>query len=142
MQQNSFKLTTGSYLGILFFVLMFAAIFMKDTIFDLIISQTGADTAQQSQQATQKTTDLLLSLDKIKLNTAVLESSYLQSLTTLPSFPVDFQTLSNFGKANPFVGNFIIVPTKASSTVGAVIYSNQRAANNGRSVLPVSTSRR
>lgn len=139
---SNFKMTTSGYFGILFLVLIFSAIFMRDLIFATITDMTGGNEIVESQVATQETTNILLSLDKIKLDTSVLNSSYLESLIPFANFPTDAQTLSNFGKINPFLGSFTIVSSKATSSVGALIYSNQRGANNGASTLPVSSTRR
>ncbi len=142
MDSSNFKLTNSAYVGILFFALLLAAIFMKETIFDFIIQSTGANQIEESRAATKETADLLLSLDKIKLDTSILSSTYFQSLSPLASFPIDALTLSNFGKANPFLGNFTVVSAPATSSVGALIYSNQRGANNGASQTSVSPTRR
>lgn len=142
MQSINFKLSIGMYLLLTSVVVIFIMILMRDSIFQALVGVTGDSQIQDSQQATKETTDLLLSLDKIKLNTSVLQSSYLQSLTKFPSFPIDAQTLSNFGKLNPFLGNFVVVSDKASSSVGAIVYSNQRSTNSGNSITSVKTPAR
>jgi hypothetical protein len=138
MKVKNLKFNFTTYLGLLFLVLIFAMIYFQDFIFDIITTQTGGTEILQSEKATKETADLLISLDKITLDTSVLNSTYLQSLGQLPSFPIDAAALSNFGKANPFLGSFIIVPSRvASSSVGGVVYSNQRGANNGNSLRAV-----
>ena len=137
MQNINLKLDIKTIGGILFFIIIFGSIFLKSYIFVFLTSSSGTAEIQASQKASKDTADLLLSLDKITLDTTILNSPYLQSLITLPSFPLDARTLSNFGKANPFFGSFIVVPTSASTSVGAVIYSGQRSANGGRSIRPV-----
>lgn len=138
MQAGNIKLGIGTYFGIFVFLVLFLMIFFKQNIFDFIVEFSGSNALEESQQATQETTNLLLSLDKIKLDVNVLQSTYLQALTAFPTFPIDAQTLSNFGKSNPFLGGtFTVVQTTATSSVGAVVYSNNRAGNNGNSLRPV-----
>lgn len=142
MQKINLKLNFSTILGLLFFLVIFFAILFKESVFSFIVSLGGNDVVVSSQKAAKDTADLLLSLDKITLDTSILGTPYLQNLNNLPNFPLDAQTLSNFGKTNPFLGSFTVVPTSASSSVGSVIYSNQRSVNNNRSLLPVSTRRK
>lgn len=137
MQKINFKMNIGTMLGIAFFLILFLAILFKDSVFSFITSQSNGDVVQSSQKAAKDTADLLLSLDKISLNTSILSAPYLQNLIPLPNFPIDAQTLSNFGKANPFLGGFVVVSSPATTSVGAVIYSNQREVNNDRSLRAV-----
>lgn len=142
MQKIDLKLNFSTILGILFFVLIFFAILFKDSVFEFISSQGNSDAIENSQKVAKDTADLLLSVEKISLDTSILSTPYLQNLTHLPDFPIDAKTLSNFGKANPFLGGFIVVPDTATSSVGGVVYSNQRELNNGnslRSVRPTTT---
>lgn len=142
MQSTNINLSFKTTVGLLFILLIFVLIFMKSSVFDLIVSFSGTEQIAESQKSSKELADLLLSLDKINLDTNTLNSFYIQTLSPLPSYPVDARTLSNFGKANPFVGSFTVIPASASTTVGGVIYSNQREVNNGRSVTPVSGNRR
>lgn len=144
MQSQNIKLGISSYFGIIFLVLLFGMIYSKDLIFSYILEATGESQIQESQKATQETATVLLSLDKITFDTSVLNSNYLSSLTPFVNFPIDAAALENFGKANPFLGNFIVVPTKATTSVGAVVYSANRPGNNGNSVRAVTptTNRR
>lgn len=137
MQTTNIKLDFKTIVGLIFFLSLFVAIFTKSYIFDFLIGQSGTAEIEASQKAAKDTADLLLSLDKINLDTTILSSTYLQSLQVLPSFPLDARTLSNFGKANPFLGNFTVVSNPATTSVGSVIYSSQRSANDGRSLRPV-----
>ena len=57
-------------------------------------------------------------------DTSVLNSAYFTSLNNIPNFPID-KSDSSFGKQNPFTGYFAVTSTKASTTVGGIIYSNQ-----------------
>lgn len=122
-------------------IVMFGLVMSKDFIFEQIVILTSGNELANSRLASAETADLLLSLDRITLDTKTLTSPYFQSLAPLPAFPVDTQTLVNFGKNNPFVGNFVVVAAKATSSVGAVVYSNQRAVNNNQSVRAVSGAR-
>ncbi len=141
MQNINLQLNLKTILGTLFFMGIFFAIFAKSYIFTQIIG-TGTDTEiQASRKASKDIADLLLSLDKISFDTKVLSSSYLQNLNTLPSFPIDARTLSNFGKANPFLGGFTVVTNTASSSVGGLIYSNQRSSTTAP-ITPVNSGRR
>jgi len=142
MQNINVKLNIKTILVFLFFATIFGAILGQSYIFSFIASQSGTAEIEDSQKASKETTDLLLSLDKIAFDTSVLNSPYLDSLSPLPNFPLDAQSLSNFGKANPFLGSFIVVSAPASSSVGSVIYSNQREVNNGSSIRAVSPTRR
>jgi hypothetical protein len=144
MQKSKTSLGIGSILGILFFFSLLGSIMFQQYIFDFIVGLSGSEQIAESQKALQDTTDLLISVDKITFDTTVLANPYLQTLVNLPNFPIDAQTISNFGKVNPFIGNFIVVPTKvtASTTVGAVVYSNQRSVNNGNSLRPVNSNTR
>jgi hypothetical protein len=142
METTNLKLGFSSYMGLIIILLVFGCILMKDSVFELVLNFTGGDQIAESQQANQEVTALLLSVDKITFDTSILNSGYLQSLTPFPDFPVDTVTLSNFGKANPFIGNFIVVPDTATSSVGSVIYSSQRSVNNGQSLRAVNPNRR
>lgn len=137
MQKIDLKLNFSTILGILFFVLIFFAILFKDSVFGFIDSQGNPDAIANSQKVAKDTADLLLAVENISLDTSILSNPYLQNLTRLPDFPIDAKTLSNFGKANLFLGGFIVVPDTATSSVGGVVYSNQRELNNGNSLRPV-----
>lgn len=136
MNNLNLKLNFGSYAGIIIIAFIFAAILMKESLFQMIIDNTGSNQIEESRRATAMTTELLLSLDKINLDTRVLTSDFLQSLQALPEFPIDAQTLTNFGKTNPFLGNFIVVAPTATSSVGGVVYSAQRSRVNGQVITP------
>jgi hypothetical protein len=141
MQSINLQLNIKTVLGTLFFMGIFIAIFAKGYIFSQIIG-TGSDAEiQASRKASKDIADLLLSLDKISFDTKVLNSGYLQNLLVLPSFPIDARTLSNFGKANPFLGGFTVVTNTASSSVGGLIYSNQRSSSTAP-ITSVNSSRR
>lgn len=143
MQNTNIKLSIGSYLGIIITLVIFIAIFFRDDIFNIILEYTGNTQIEESQHATEEMTKIILDLEKIKFDTSVLKSPYLESLVIFLVFPIDAETLANFGKTNPFIGTFSVVSSKATtSAVGGVVYSAQRAANNGASVIPVSPNRR
>lgn len=141
MQNLNIKLGISGYLGIFFILFVFSLMFFRDSVYSLIVLNTDAVRLEESQKTNKKIAELLISLDKIKFDTTVLQTPYLQSLTRLQQFPIDAQTLTNFGKANPFIGNFIVAPVAATTSVGAVIYSNQREVNNGNAVIPVTPNR-
>ena len=84
MKITNLKINFTTILGLTFLILIFGAIYFEDSIFDLVVSQTGGAQVAQSEAATKDTADLLVSLDKITLDTSVLNSTYLQSLTALP----------------------------------------------------------
>jgi hypothetical protein len=142
METQNIKLGIGAYLGILLLLCLLVGIYAKDTIIHAMLDSTGQAQVLEAQKASDKTAGILLSLGKITFDTSVLNSTYLQTLTPFVNFPIDAQTLSNFGKTNPFLGSFTVVSSQASSSVGGVVYSNQRAANNGQSIIPVSPNRR
>jgi hypothetical protein len=136
--QTNMKLTFSSFLTVLLFLIVFILIFTKDIIFNSISESTNRQQVEQSEKANKQIADLLLSLDKITLDTTVLRTPYLQSLVQLPTFPIDAQTISNFGKINPFVGNFIVVPGAVPTQVGGLIFSAQQNAENGNNVTGAS----
>jgi hypothetical protein len=125
-------------------MILFVLIYTKDSIISFVLDTTGEAQIQETQKTTDNTTKVLLSLDKITFDTSVLNSPYFESLVPFVSYPIDAQTLSNFGKANPFIGNFIVVAPTATTTVGGVVYSSQRQPlNNGQAVrsVPAGTRR-
>ena len=138
MEKFQIKLSFSFVVGIMFFLTLFSMILFRDTVFDLIIGGSGTVEISESQQAAQQTAELLLSLENITLDTSVLATPYFNSIIPIPDFPLDAQTLSNFGKANPFIGNFSVIQP-GTSTVGGVVYSANRPVNNGESVRAVNT---
>ncbi len=141
MQEKNILQSVSFYLGILILVSLFTLIYSQEYITGLVLEFTGEAQIQESQKTTNEATNLLLSLDRIPFDTSVLSLPYLQTLNSFPSFPIDTETLSNFGKANPFVGSFTVVTNSASSSVGGVVYSNQRSLNNGNAVRATAPNR-
>jgi hypothetical protein len=130
------KISFSSMLGIIFFILLFAAMFFRDYVFELIAPP--AVEISESKKASKEVAEALLKLDKITLDTTILKSPYFQNIVVLPTFPTDSKTLANFGKINPFLGGYQIINIQdATSTTGGVIFSQQRSVNNDRSVVPV-----
>lgn len=142
MSNTNLKITFSTYLRLTFFLLIFVLILTKDFVFEQIIVFTGSNEIEESQRATAEITNLLLAVDKISFDTKILSSSYLQSLTSMPIFPIDSESLINFGKANPFIGNFILVNPSTTTAVGGVVYSNQRSLNSGQSIRTVPSQNR
>ena len=139
MQKFNIKIGIKESIMLLFFGSIFVAILYADSIIEILMQQNKE--VQESEKVTKQLSDLILEVDKIKLDTKVLNTSFLQNITALPQFQLDANTASNFGKNNPFSGGFTVVSTPASSTVGGVIYSNQRTT--GRSgVISVPANRR
>ncbi len=136
MKENNSNFSTISVLILILLICIFILIIFKDSIFNLILEYTGESTIQESQQTTDQTTNLLLSLEKITFDTKVLSLPYVQGLTSFPSYPVDSTTLANFGKVNPFstIGAPTVLEQSASSTVGGIIYSGQRSLNNNNAI--------
>lgn len=134
MQEKNTLQIISFYIGILLLVIIFIFIYLQQQITDIVMEITGQSLVTQSQQLTDKTTKLLLSLDQIVFDTAVLSLPFIQNLRTFPSYPIDAESLSNFGKVNPFVGSFTVVTPQASSTPGGVVYTGQRVLNNGGAV--------
>lgn len=138
--QNRSQISFSSIVGLIFFVSLFLAMFFQDYIFEIIAPP--AIEISESKKASREVAEALLKLDKINLDTSILKSDYFLSITVLPTFPTDSRTLANFGKANPFLGNFQIVSVPATSTVtGGVIFSQQRSVNNNNSIVPVINGR-
>jgi hypothetical protein len=79
MQNINLKLNFKTIMGILFFLILFILIFFKQNIFAILIAENKE--VQDSQKASKEMADILLSLDKITLDTTVLKSNYLQALT-------------------------------------------------------------
>lgn len=114
--------------------------FFQDYVFELIAPP--ASEISESKKASREVAEALLKLDKISLDTSILKSDYFQNVTVLPTFPTDSRSLANFGKNNPFLGNFQIASAPATSTVtGGVIFSQQRSVNNNNSIVPVVNGR-
>jgi len=134
------QISFSSIIGIIFFLTLFGVMFFQQTIFELIAPE--AIEVSESKKASREVAEALLKLDKITLDTSVLKSEYFQNVTILPSFPTDSRTLANFGKVNPFLGNFQIASAPATTTVtGGVIFSQQRSVNNNNSIVPVVNGR-
>ena len=135
------KIGFGTIIGIIFFILLFAAMIFQSYIFELIAPPSNE--ISESKKASREVAEALLKLDKISLNTSILKSDYFQTITILPTFPTDSRTLANFGKVNPFLGNFQIAsaPVGTTTITGGVIFSQQRSVNEGRSVVPVVNGR-
>lgn len=142
MQEKNTLQVISFYIGILLLVGLFVLIYLQESVTNLIIEMTGEYQIQESKASIAETTNLLLSLDKISFDTSVLSLPYLQDLTQFPSYPIDAETLSNFGKTNPFIGSFIVVTNQASTSTGGVVYSTQRTLNNGSAVRAVPATRR
>lgn len=144
--QTKSHLSFGTTVGGIFFLGLFAAMFFRDQVFELIAPEPVE--VSESKKASREVAEALLKLDKISLDTTILKSDYFTNITLLPTFPTDSKTLANFGKTNPFLGNFSVVSSpaslnteNASSTVGGVIYSQQRSVNDDRSIVPVRNGR-
>jgi hypothetical protein len=111
------KIGTGPIMLMILFIVLLLSIAFRDTFFEYLIPESPELT--ESQQASQKIAQAILNLEKVTLDTTILKSPYFENVTTLPSYPTDAKTLANFGKTNPFLGGFVVVPTEtASSTVG------------------------
>ena len=141
MQGQNSNISVVTIVGVIFFVILFAFIILKDTIFGYIIDYTGQSVIEESSQTTSQTTSLMLSLSKIDFDTAILSLPYIQNLTPFPSYPIDFG-ISNFGKANPFSGNNTFAVEQATSTTGGIIYSTQRSLNNNSAIRGVNSNTR
>ena len=138
MQNTNIKLSISTYLGILFLCCLFVAIYLQDSIFQMVKDMTGEAEVAQAQESTNKVSTLLVSLSKINFETKVLNSQYFETLVPFVDFPIDSETLANFGKANPFIGSFTVVTERDSGAVGGLIYSGQRSElNNGNAVRSV-----
>jgi hypothetical protein len=134
------QISFSSIVGAIFFLALFGAMFFQDHIFELIAPE--AIEISESKKASREVAEALLKLDRITLDTSILKSGYFQGVTVLPTFPTDSRTLANFGKTNPFLGNFQIVVAPATTTVtGGVIFSQQRSVNNNNSIVPVVNGR-
>jgi len=142
MQEKNTLQIISFYLGILLIVILFVLIYLQESVTSLISEMTGESLVQEAKTSTIETTNLLLSLDKISFDTSVLSLPYVQTLVQFPSYPIDSQTLSNFGKTNPFIGSFTVVTEQASSSTGGVVYSGQRVLNNGGAIRAVAPSSR
>ena len=138
--QSKSQIRLTSILGIIFFIAIFGVMFFKDNVFMLVAPE--AIEISESKRASREVAEALLKLDKITLDTTILKSNYFQNVTVLPTFPTDSRTLANFGKVNPFLGNFQVASAPATSTVtGGVIFSQQRSVNNNNSIVPVVNGR-
>ncbi len=119
------NLTFKDYFAILLLIIAICIVYFSDMIIQKI--QEMNTSLDSSQKVSQEIAKLVLSLDKISLDTSILNTPYLQNIKILPQFPLDSASPSIFGKPNPFTGNFITVPSAATTTtVGAIQYATQR----------------
>lgn len=122
---NKINLKFKDYIAILLFILAICIVYFSEMIIQKIQDMDSG--IEDTQKVSQEIAKTVLSLDKISLDTTVLNTVFLQNIRSLPQFPLDLLSPSAFGKVNPFGGNFIIVaPQATSSAVGAVQYATQR----------------
>jgi predicted PurR-regulated permease PerM len=119
------NLTFKDYIAIILLIIAICIVYFSDVIIQRIQDlNTGLD---NSQKVSQDIAKLVLSLDKISLDTNILNTPYLQNIRPLPQFPMDLLSPFVFGKNNPFSGGFTTVAPQATTTsVGAVQYAIQR----------------
>ena len=113
--KTKINLSFGSWLGLIFFLCLFLTMFFREFVFGLLAP--AAIEISEGKKASKEVAAAILLLDKITLDTTILQSEYFQNIKILPTFPTDSKTLSNFGKANPFLGNFQIVPPGLADTL-------------------------
>lgn len=124
---QNLNLKFKDYIAILLIILSILMIYFSDTIIQRISEMDNS--IDESQKASAEIAKLVLSLDKISLDTSVLNASYLMNVKTLPQFPLTLSGQGIFGKFNPFLGNIQISTPQATTTqVGAVQYATQRDA--------------
>lgn len=135
--KTKINLSFGNWMAIIFFLGLFMAMFFKDLVFSYVAPE--AVEISDGKRASQEIAKSILQLDRISFDTNSLKTEYFQQILILPTFPTDSKTLSNFGKNNPFLGNFQIVSTPVATTTifGGVVNASQRSVNSGRSIAPI-----
>lgn len=129
MQKINLHLGIKEILMLILLTFIFGLIFSFDKVVALFDNQ-GTE-IKASRQATKELSNLILDLDQVNFDTSVLSSAYFTRLSNLPTFPID-ETNAAFGKVNPFTANFNFTSTPvATTTIGGIIYSNQREDGQG-----------
>lgn len=125
MINTKINLSFKDYLIILILLLSIVIIYFSE---DIISQIKSFDTSvEESQKASADIAKLVLSLDKISLDTSILNLPYLQNVRPLPQFPVDITSPGIFGKTNPFVGSLnSSLPAATTTQIGGVQYAAQR----------------
>lgn len=136
--KNKVNITTKDLVILLIFALIYLGLFFSDTIIDYT-NNTG-DQLTESRKISKLMADLSVEIDKINIDTSILNNQFLRSVTSLPTYPLDVNLL-NFGKNNPFTGSNIVVATSSAGVVGGVRYTSQTSTTTGSVITtPIATS--
>jgi hypothetical protein len=127
MNTSSLKFSSTEIISLIIALTIFISLFFSDTLIAKIVDAN--DAVKMSQTASKEIADLVLSLDKVSLDTKVLDSQFLNNVEPLPQFPLSTGQAFTYGKNNPFSGAYVVVPQVATGTTGGVIYSIQRATS-------------
>jgi hypothetical protein len=133
------KITAYDLFMILFFVIAFGAVLFSGYFIDA--AKAVGQELEDSRKVSKSMADLSIEIEKLNLNTDILNSQFLRNLSALPAYPLDGSSISNFGKANPFSGAFKTVVSSSTSVVGGIRYSSQTdASTSAITTTPVTTN--
>lgn len=137
--QSKVNVTATDLFILLGFLIIFLILFFSNYIIDFA-NNTGQQLAE-SRSISKSMADLSIEIDKINIDTSILNNQFLRSVSALPAYPLDINAL-NFGKANPFTGNNIVVAT-TTNVVGGARYTSQTSTSTGViTTTPAATSTR
>jgi hypothetical protein len=132
-------ITARDLIILLFFIAIAATLYFSDSLIGY--ANTTSPQLEESRRISKEMADLSLEIDKINIDTQVLNSQFLQSVSALPSYPLDNSSL-NFGKTNPFTGSNVVVAT-SSGVVAGVRYTSQTSTSTSViTTSPTATSTR
>jgi hypothetical protein len=138
--KSTIKITAHDLLIILFFMVAFGLVFSSN-YFIGVAKMVGKE-LEDSRKISKSMSDLSIEIEKLNLNTEILNSQFLRNVTTMPSYPLDSSSISNFGKLNPFTGSFkTVVGTSTDAVVGGIRYTSQtNASTSAITTTPVSAT--
>lgn len=121
-------------------ILTSLSLYFTDTILSYF---NGSDEElSRSREVSQSIANLSVEIDKISIDTSVLNNPFLRSVTSLPVYQLDTNSPLIFGKTNPFVGSYVVVATSTNG-LGGIRYTNQTTASTTIiTTTPTSTSTR
>jgi hypothetical protein len=125
---------------ILFFVAAFGLVFFSSYFIDA--AKVVGQELEDSRKVSKSMADLSIEIEKLNLNTDILNSQFLRNVTSMPTYPLDGSSISNFGKPNPFTGSFkTVVGTSTDNVVGGIRYTSQtNASTSAITTTPVTTT--
>lgn len=125
--QQKVQLTYKDLFISAFLLLIVVGLFFSDSLIDLANNSNGQ--LEESRKISKSMADLSVEIDRINIDTSILNNQFLRSVSPLPAYPLDTNSL-NFGKANPFTGSNIVVAT-TTEVYGGARYSSQTSTSTG-----------